>query len=399
MQKKPARTKRPKQVRTPRQRLLHILFIVATVLAAIVVAVFIGWNLFAKEPERPVYTPRPQASANQGETGETENSGEAPGQISGDRKDDFWTFLLVGQDTFGGGNTDTMMLVSYDIPNQKLSVLSLPRDTMVNVSWDIKRLNSVYNYAPYYDKEGMEFLKEEIAQLVGYEPDFTVTIQWDAVGELVDAIGGVYFEVPFDMYYNDLSQNFKIDLKAGYQKLDGDQAMQLIRYRHNSIGDTGRIDSSYILNVYSNEKDEHYIGIFDGSRNVKFCGTVPYSEVMKKSAESDILIVVEGFKKKDVDITRYSLSTKVADSLSSGAAVFAYGSAECGAIEYAESTGCITTCTDKDMLEVSLRSLIYDTELQRRNYEKGITVVENNHRLENSTGIFESVVNGVCGDL
>lgn len=245
MQKKPARTKRPKQVRTPRQRLLHILFIVATVLAAIVVAVFIGWNLFAKEPERPVYTPRPQASANQGETGETENSGEAPGQISGDRKDDFWTFLLVGQDTFGGGNTDTMMLVSYDIPNQKLSVLSLPRDTMVNVSWDIKRLNSVYNYAPYYDKEGMEFLKEEIAQLVGYEPDFTVTIQWDAVGELVDAIGGVYFEVPFDMYYNDLSQNFKIDLKAGYQKLDGDQAMQLIRYRHNSIGDTGRIDSSY----------------------------------------------------------------------------------------------------------------------------------------------------------
>ena len=67
----------------------------------------------------------------------------------------------------------------------------------------------------------------------------------DAVGELVDAIGGVYFEVPFDMYYNDLSQNFKIDLKAGYQKLDGDQAMQLIRYRHNSIGDTGRIDSSY----------------------------------------------------------------------------------------------------------------------------------------------------------
>ena len=166
------------------------------------------------------------------------------------------------------------------------------------------------------------------------------------------------------------------------------------------IGDAlGRIDSSYILNVYSNEKDEHYIGIFDGSRNVKFCGTVPYSEVMKKSAESDILIVVEGFKKKDVDITRYSLSTKVADSLSSGAAVFAYGSAECGAIEYAESTGCITTCTDKDMLEVSLRSLIYDTELQRRNYEKGITVVENNHRLENSTGIFESVVNGVCGDL
>ena len=52
---------------------------------------------------------------------------------------------LLGRDTGGGGNTDTMLLASYDVTNQKATVMSIPRDTMVNVSWDIKRINSVYN--------------------------------------------------------------------------------------------------------------------------------------------------------------------------------------------------------------------------------------------------------------
>ena len=107
--------------------------------------------------------------------------------------------------------------------------------------------------------------------------------------------------------------------------------------------------------------------------------------------------MAEGFCKNDVDITRYSLSTKVADSLSSGAAVFAYGSCDCGAIEYAASVGCIVTCTEKTRLEESLKSLIFDPARQKDYYEKSIDVVERNHRLEKSTAIFESVVNSVCG--
>lgn len=95
----------------------------------------------------------------------------------------------------------------------------------------------------------------------------------------------------------------------------------------------------------------------------------------EKTVESDIVIVVEGFRKKDVDITRYSLSTKVADSLSSGVAVFAYGSRDCGAIEYAESVGCIVTCVEKNELEKSLRSLIFDPARQKENYEKSAEVV------------------------
>lgn len=53
--------------------------------------------------------------------------------------------LILGRDTGGGGNTDTMLLASYDVTNQKANVSPFPGDTMVNVNWDVKKINSVYN--------------------------------------------------------------------------------------------------------------------------------------------------------------------------------------------------------------------------------------------------------------
>ena len=167
---------------------------------------------------------------------------EGPAMTESARRGNFFTFLIVGKDTHGGGNTDTMILAAYDVTNQKLNFMSLPRDTLVNVSWDIKKLNSVYNMYGG-EKKGLDALREEIGQLVGFVPDFTVTVEWEAVGALVDAIGGVEFDVPRRMYYNDLSQNFIIDLQPGEQTLSGAQAMQLLRYRHDSD------DSGHILNT------------------------------------------------------------------------------------------------------------------------------------------------------
>ena len=137
--------------------------------------------------------------------------------------------------------------------------MSLPRDTMINV--DRKgsghRLNAVYNYNKGSDpdtqvQKGMAALKKEVGKLTGITPDFYVMVQWEAVGEMVDALGGVYFDVPFDMDYDDPTpgQDLHIHLKEGYQKLDGNQAMGLIRWRHNNdfsvqypTGDLGRMET------------------------------------------------------------------------------------------------------------------------------------------------------------
>ena len=172
-------------------------------------------------------------------------------RAEGQRKsEDYYTVLILGRDTGGGGNTDTMLLASYDVTNQKATVMSIPRDTMVNVPWDVKRINSVYNYYGGGEK-GIQHLYKEIAQLVGFEPDYQVVVEWDGVGEIVNAMGGVYFDVPRDMNYDDPTQDLHIHQKKGYRLLNGDDAMQVIRYRHDNRkngvmlgypdGDLGRI--------------------------------------------------------------------------------------------------------------------------------------------------------------
>ncbi len=173
-------------------------------------------------------------------------------RASGARKSkDFYTVLILGRDTGGGGNTDTMLLASYDVTNQQATVMSIPRDTMVNVSWDVKKINSVYNSCGRGDK-GIQGLYQEISQLVGFEPDYQVVVEWEAVGKIVEAIGGVYFDVPYTMDYHDPLQNLVIEQEKGYRLLSGEDAMEVIRWRkndrdspygyHNGIGDSGRME-------------------------------------------------------------------------------------------------------------------------------------------------------------
>ena len=172
----------------------------------------------------------------------------------GERKSqDYYTVLILGRDTGGGGNTDTMLLASYDVTNQKATVMSIPRDTMVNVSWDIKKINSVYNTYGGGDR-GIQALYKEISQLVGFEPDYQVIVEWEAVGEIVDAMGGVWFDVPRNMNYDDPYQDLHIHQEKGYRLLTGDDAMQVLRYRHDNDmrygypdGDLGRIKTQQSL--------------------------------------------------------------------------------------------------------------------------------------------------------
>ena len=223
------------------------LLAVAIVLAVVLVAVVALDGLFVK-PDLPGNGSN--ADGTQAGDGIDYGDGVQP-RVSGERKSqDYYTVLILGRDTGGGGNTDTMLLASYDITNQKATVMSIPRDTMVNVPWDIKRINSVYNYYGGGEK-GIKALYKEISQLVGFEPDYQVIVEWEAVGKIVDAMGGVYFDVPRDMNYEDPAQDLSIHQTKGYRLLSGDDAMQVLRYRHDNRkngkmlgypdGDLGRI--------------------------------------------------------------------------------------------------------------------------------------------------------------
>lgn len=185
-----------------------------------------------------------QKDPNQTQVDEIDYGDGVRPRADGERKSkDFYTVLVLGRDTGGGGNTDTMLLASYDVTNQKATVMSIPRDTMVNVPWDIKKINSVYNYYGGGDK-GIQALYKEIAQLVGFEPDYQVIVEWDAVGAIVEAMGGVYYDVPRNMNYDDPYQDLHIHFKKGLQHLSGQQSMEVVRFRHNNdnTGYGGRQD-------------------------------------------------------------------------------------------------------------------------------------------------------------
>ena len=235
---RPKKQKRPSRL-TRQQKLL---IAVAVVLAILLIAVVACQSLFVR-PDLPGTGTEDDAETEEIDWGE----GNRP-HSGGERKsEDYYTVLILGRDTGGGGNTDTMLLASYDVTNQKATVMSIPRDTMVNIPYDIKRINAVYNYGGGGD-EGIQYLYKEISQLVGFEPDYQVIVEWEAVGEIVDAMGGVWFDVPRNMNYDDPYQDLHIHQEKGYRLLSGDDAMQVLRYRHDNDmsygypdGDLGRI--------------------------------------------------------------------------------------------------------------------------------------------------------------
>lgn len=171
-----------------------------------------------------------------------EGEGTHPALLEAGRKEDVYTFLLVGRDDGGGGNTDTIMVGCYDVKSGTLDVLSIYRDTLVDVPWEIKKINSVYN------NTGLEGLLSEVKDLIGYTPDYYFVMELDMVAQILDAIGGVDYDVPYNMHYDDPTQDLHIHFDAGKQHLNGEDAVKVLRWRKNnsgenlSVGDVGRVE-------------------------------------------------------------------------------------------------------------------------------------------------------------
>ena len=233
------------------QKIRHRILQGATLISALIV---LGWAVVTfgfQPPELPGLDTTPGNLSSMGNVDLEDWEVEGPDIAKSGRKEGVYTFLVAGLDVMSGA-TDTMLLLSYDINEKMLYGLNLPRDTIVNVSYNSKRLNTVYTINKGKDKatqveNGMAALKKHVAKLTGITPDYYVLLEWEAIGELVDAIGGVEFEVPFDMDYDDPYQNLHIHQKAGLRLLNGDDAMQVIRHRKNndgshSAGDVGRLE-------------------------------------------------------------------------------------------------------------------------------------------------------------
>lgn len=129
--------------------------------------------------------------------------------------------------------TDTIMVASYDPKTQSATLLSIPRDTYIGKnkananSYD--KINALY-------QKGPEKTLQAVNEITGLDIEYYAVIDNQALIKTVDAIGGVDFDVPIRMKYDDPTQDLEIDLQPGMQKIDGAKAEQLLRFRHNNDG-------------------------------------------------------------------------------------------------------------------------------------------------------------------
>lgn len=218
------------------------------------------------------------------------------------RQKNVYNFLVVGQDR-KANLTDVMMLIKFDASNDKITLMQMPRDSMVchtayaclscqkpstNKEIDknkcskcgdaltmickdnIKKLNSVYGTyysslsGTYTEKVnfGMKGLSLTLSQALNINIDYYAHMDLEGFREIVDTLGGVYMNVPRDMYYNDPEQNLYINLKAGPQLLDGEKAEQFVRFRSGyRTADHARQDAQKLFMVAFFKTFKEEIGI------------------------------------------------------------------------------------------------------------------------------------------
>ena len=157
------------------------------------------------------------------------------------RKKGCATILVAGTDE-GGYRTDSMLLLNIDRTEKAIHLVSIPRDTLIYCEYSVPKINSAYGWAGG-GEAGMQELLLRVSEIIGFEPDGYAVVDLSVFEQLVDLMGGITFDVPVDMHYSDPTQGLNIDLQAGTQRLNGEQAMQVARFRSGyATADLGRIE-------------------------------------------------------------------------------------------------------------------------------------------------------------
>ena len=218
-------------------------------------------SVFSKEKETPedeIPSPDTTQPIVSNDTKENTEKTEEEDPDAFSRKPGYYNFLLIGKDR-GGGNTDVIMVLSFDTKNDKIAILQIPRDTYLNVPYSFKKANSVYaagsraasaqgKNKDEQKKAGVEALENAILTNLGVVIDRYVFVDITGFRGIVDAVGGVDIFIQKDMNYEDPYQNLYIHLKAGQNHLDGAKAEQFVRFRSGyANADIGRMDAQKIF--------------------------------------------------------------------------------------------------------------------------------------------------------
>ncbi len=164
-------------------------------------------------------------------------------------KNDVYNCLMLGRDS-AAGLCDVMVLLSINMENGDINIMQIPRDTYLNYSdSSYKKINGIYNALG-----SASAVADAVSDALGIDIDYYLCLTLENVAKIVDNLSGIEIDLPFDMDYEDSSQNLSIHLKAGKQTLGGKESLGFLRYRSGYVtGDLGRIDAQKLfLNAFIN---------------------------------------------------------------------------------------------------------------------------------------------------
>ena len=161
--------------------------------------------------------------------------------------------LIVGVDR-SGMLADVIMIASLPEEEGQIHLLSVQRDTLVDIDGRTVKINSIMGY-------GDEKTVQKVQEVTGIAIHDYVKVNFQAVASVVDALGGVEFNVPQDMEYEDPAQDLYIHLKKGRQHLDGQEALQLLRFRGYPMADIERtkVQRRFLKSLFAQKKSLKYV--------------------------------------------------------------------------------------------------------------------------------------------
>ena len=152
-----------------------------------------------------------------------------------------------------GTRSDVMILASFDPATKDAGLMWIPRDTRVFIpeaevpGTGLVKIDDYQKIGHAHAYGGPELALATVEQWLGVTIHHYVRFDFEGFKAAVDALGGVDVDVPQDMEYKDEYQNLDINLKKGMQPLNGDQALEMVRFRRYTSGDIGRIETQWIF--------------------------------------------------------------------------------------------------------------------------------------------------------
>lgn len=168
----------------------------------------------------------------------TADVGEIKKTINFDKQHGTVNVLILGVDEVEAVHrSDTIILARVDIDHKTASIMSIPRDTRVSIKGHkrLQKLNHSYAFG------GIELLRDTVVNLTGVPVNYYLILNYASFPKIVDAVGGVDIDVARRMQYTDKAQNLRINFSPGRHHMSGANALKYVRFRHDNLGDIGRM--------------------------------------------------------------------------------------------------------------------------------------------------------------